>query len=302
MQYHVDGELVPATEATIPVEDRGFLYGDAAFETVRAYNGILFEWEAHLDRLRHTCSVLGMPDVVPADLENRVVTTLEANGLGDAYVRVSVTRGVQPGTLTPLPDVDPTVVVIVSELPRSGIEGAPVWDAPAVLETVDTRTIDAAAVPATVKTHNYLNGILARLELRSDGTTRADEALRLDSEGFVAEGTTSNVFFVDGGVLHTPSLDGPILPGVTRRVVLELATDAGIPVETDRYRPDRLATADELFLTNTTGELWPVAKFDGRDVGGGPVTDRLTVAFDERVEALYRWEWRSGGDSNRMFF
>src|SRR6056297_2182236 len=100
MQYHVNGELVPAGDATISVEDRGFQYGDAAFETLRAYNGHLFEWEAHLDRLENSCSIMGMPDAVPEDLEDRVQDTLTANDLAEAYVRVSITRGVQPGKLT----------------------------------------------------------------------------------------------------------------------------------------------------------------------------------------------------------
>ncbi|AKH98348.1 aminotransferase class IV [Halanaeroarchaeum sulfurireducens] len=287
MQYHVNGELVPDDDATVTVDDRGFLYGDAAFETVRAYDGTLFEWEAHLERLQHTCSALGMPDAVPTNLEDRVSQTLEANGFADAYVRVSITRGVQPGKLTPQPDVEPTVVIIVSELPRSGIEGNPVWDTPAVVETVETRKIDGKAVPSDLKTHNYLNGILARLELRTaEGTVRADEALLLDNEGFVTEGTTSNVFFVDGGTLHTPH-EEPILPGVTRRVVLDLAREAGITVETGRYRPERLRNAEELFLTNTTGELWPVDRLDEREVGSGAVTERLTKAFDERIEEFY---------------
>lgn len=287
MQYHVNGELVPADDATVDVTDRGFLYGDAAFETVRAYGGSLFEWEAHLDRLQHTCSELGMPDAVPMDLADRISRTLDANGFANAYVRVSITRGVQPGKLTPQQEIEPTVVVIVSELPRAGIGGESVWDTPAIVETVETRKIDSAAVPPDLKTHNYLNGILARLELRSDGSVRAEEALLLDHAGFVAEGTVSNVFFVDNEVLHTPSLDAPVLPGVTRRVVMDLAREAGIHVETGRYRPDRLEDADELFLTNTTREVWPVAQFDEREVGGGPVTQRLSRAFDERIEALY---------------
>lgn len=288
MQYHVAGELVEEHEATVNVADRGFQYGDAAFETLRAYNGTLFKWDAHLERLQNSCDGLGMPDAIPADLEGRVHETLEANDLGDAYVRVSITRGIQPGKLTPQVDVDPTVVIIVKELPRAGVHGEPRWDAPAVLETVETRKVNPSAIPPDLKTHNYLNGILARLELREpDGSVRADDALLLDEDGFVAEGTTSNVFFVDDGVLYTPSLEGPILPGVTRSVVLDLAEDADIPTEHGRYRPERLHDADELFITNTTGEVWPVAELDGREIGGGPVTETLAGAFDELVEQFY---------------
>jgi len=280
MQYHVNGRLVPAEAATVSVEDRGFLYGDAAFETCRAYGGTVFEWDAHLSRLEGTCETLGMAGAVPDDLRDRIGATLDANGLSDAYVRVSVTRGVQPGKLTPATDVEPSVVVIVKPLPR----GEDVWDGPADVRTVERRRIPESAMPADAKTHNYLDGILARLELRGTG---ADEALVRDVDGAVAEGATSNVFFVDDGTLKTPSLAGPILPGVTRAVVLDLAADLAIPVETGTYGVDAVRTADEAFLTNTTWEVRPIATVDGGAVGGGQVTDRLADAFDRRVEPLY---------------
>ena len=281
MQYHVTGRLVPATEATVRVDDRGFRYGDAGFETCRAYGGTVFEWAAHRDRLVDTCETLGMGGAVPENLRERVAATLDGNDLADAYVRVSVTRGVQTGKLTPDSEVDPTVVVVVKPLPRGGVDGEPVWDGPATVRTVERRRIPEASMPAAAKTHNYLDGILARLELRG---TDADEALVRDVDGFVAEGATSNVFFVSDGVLRTPSLAGPILPGVTRRVVLDLAADLDVPVETGRYGVDAVRDADEAFLTNTTWEVRPVATVDGRAVGGGPVTDRLATAFDRRVE------------------
>jgi branched-chain amino acid aminotransferase len=284
MQYHVNGRLVPADEATVRVDDRGFLYGDAGFETCRAYGGSVFEWAAHRDRLVGTCDTLGMGEAVPADLHDRVEATLDANDLTDAYVRVSVTRGVQPGKLTPDPEVDPSVVIVVKPLPRGGTGGAPVWDDPATVRTVDRRRIPEAAMPADAKTHNYLDGILARLDLRG---TDADEALLRDTAGFVAEGATSNVFFVTDGVLQTPALSGPILPGVTRAVVLDLAADLDVPVETGSYGVDAVREADEAFLTNTTWEVRPVAAVDDVAVGGGPVTDRLASAFDRLVEARH---------------
>lgn len=288
MQYHVNGELVPAESATVGVTDRGFQYGDAAFETLRAYGGTLFEWGAHYDRLQNTMSKLGMGEAIPADLRDRVEETLAANDLEDAYVRMSITRGEQPGALTPQPDVDPTVVIIVKELPRAGVEGHPRWDGPATVELVDVRRNAPAAIPPDLKTHNYLNGILARLALRDeDGQVEADDAILLDTEGYVAEGTTANVFFVEDGVLHTPSLEGPILAGVTRGKVLDLAEELDIPVETGRYTPDRLVAADELFLSNTTGEVWPIGQFDGHEFETGPITRELMDAYDEMIEAVY---------------
>lgn len=284
--YHVDGDLVPADDATVSVRDRGFMYGDAAFETLRAYGGEVFEWAAHERRLRSTCDHLGFADAVPDDLHERVRETLDANDLQDAYVRLSVTRGVQPGKLTPDPAVEPTVVVVVAALPRGGVGGAKPWDEAADVQTVKTRRTPDAAVPADAKTHNYLNGIRARLELRQAATDsyRADEALLRTADGAVAEGATSNVFFVDDGVLKTPSQDCDLLPGVTRDVVLELARDEGFTIETDRYDVADVRDADEAFLTNTTWELRPIATLDGIDVGRGPMTTLLGRLFDELVE------------------
>ena len=278
--YHVDGDLVPASEATVSVEDRGFLYGDAAFETLRAYGGSVFAWDAHRERLARTCETLGMPDAVPGDLRERVGETLAANEFADAYVRVSITRGVQPGKLTPATDVDATVVVIAKPLPRGGVGGESVWEAPATVETVDTRRAPSTSIPADAKTHNYLNGILARNELDPG----ADEALMLDTDGAVAEGATSNVFFVTDGTLKTPRTEGDLLPGVTRSIVLELATAEPFPVEEGRYGREEIRRVEEAFLTNTTWEIRPVGEIDGRALDTGPITRLLARLFDERVE------------------
>ncbi|ELY74760.1 aminotransferase class IV [Natrinema pallidum] len=281
--YHVDGDLVPASEATVSVDDRGFRYGDAAFETLRAYGGTILAWDAHLERLERTCEALSLEHgLSAADLRGRIDETLAANDLADAYVRLSITRGVQPGKLTPQPDVEPTVVIYVKPLPRGGLEGDPVWDGPATVETVATRRVPDASIPAAAKTHNYLNGILARVELAAD----SDEALLCDLEGRIAEGATSNLCFVRDDVIHTPTTDGPVLPGITRDIVLELAREAGMPVREGRYEPADVLEADEAFLTNRTWELRPIATLDGRAIGGGPVTDRLAGLYDDRVENL----------------
>ena len=301
--FHVDGELCTAEEATVNVRDRGFLYGDAAFETLRAYGGTIFEWEAHVSRLRATAETLGMANAVPneEDLATRIRETLAANDLADAYVRLSVTRGVQPGKLTPRSEVDPTIVIIVKELPRGGCEGASVWDKPAVVRTVHTQQIPNEAVPATAKTHNYLNGILARLELRrsadnsstdrsttveEDSSSPADEALLRDREGHLVEGTTSNLFFVSDGVLRTPSVDKPLLPGVTRQIVLDLARQHDISVETGCYTIADVRSATEAFLTNTTWEIRPIVTVNGATISSEsrPIAERLQQLFCELVE------------------
>ena len=285
MQYHLNGELVPRKEATVSVDDRGFRYGDAVFETCRAYGGEVYAWDRHVDRLRESCETLGMAEAAPDDLAVRVAETLDANDLADAYVRISVSRGVQPGKLTPQPDVDPTVVVYVKPLPRGGVDGEPVWDGPAVVQSVKTRRIPGAALPADAKTHNYLNAILARLELRraANDSYRPDEALMRDVDGNVAEGATSNLFFVDDGVLKTPAARS-LLPGITRELVVELAEAEGFPVETGRYSLDDVREAGEAFLTNSTWELRPVERVDGIAVGDGPMTSLLRRLYDERVE------------------
>ncbi|ERH09176.1 MAG: branched chain amino acid aminotransferase apoenzyme [halophilic archaeon J07HX64] len=284
--YHVDGELVPANEATVSVRDRGFMYGDAAFETLRVYGGTPFRWTAHADRLERTCETLGFAGAVPpaTELRARVDETLAANDMTDAYLKLSVTRGVQPGKLTPDAAVDPTVVVMVSDLPRAGSEGERVWDGPAQLRTVDTERVSDTALPSGAKTHNYLNGILARLELRETG---ADEAVLCSAAGTLTEGAASNLFFVQEDTLRTPTAELPLLPGVTREVVLECARDLGVPVETGRYRLSALESATELFVTNSTWEVRPVTGVDGDEFAVGPVTNRLQRAFDERVERLY---------------
>ena len=317
VRYHVDGELVPASEASVSVRDRGFQYGDAAFETMRAYGGEIFAWDAHADRLQQTCSVLGLEHGITTDeLARRIDDMLAANDLADAYVRLSITRGVQPGKLTPAETVDPTVVIIVKPLPRGGSDGQPVWDEPATLQTVKTKRVPDSAIPARAKTHNYLNGILARLELR---VTEADEAIMVDTDGHVAEGATSNLFFVRDNALRTPSLDGPVLPGITRRLVLDIADDEGIPVEEGQYTPGEIRNADEVFLTNSTWEIRPVDVVDGLEISdddseavdddgdiasddsdiasddsdadplasAGPVTTLLARLFASRVEGEY---------------
>jgi branched-chain amino acid aminotransferase len=229
-QYHVDGDLVPAGEASVPVSDRGFRYGDAAFETVRVYGGTLFRWDAHLDRLADTCEILSLDHgLAREDLRTRVEAVLDANGLADASVRLSITRGPDDGGIVPEEEIDPTVVVTCRPLPRGGRGSEPTWDGPATLQTVKTRRPPDRA-------------------------------------------------------LHTPSLDGPVLPGVTRDVVLDLARSEGVPIRTGRYTPDDVRSADEVFITSSTREIRPVGTVDGIEIDDGPVTPLLSRLYDALVE------------------
>ncbi|MEF8801881.1 MAG: aminotransferase class IV [Halolamina sp.] len=283
--FHLNGELVPAAEATVSVQDRGFKYGDAAFETLRTYGGDVFAWEAHADRLATTCELLELDHGIPSErLHGRIQETLDANGLEDASLRLSISRGVQPGSLDPHPEMDPTVVISVEPLPRGGIGGDAVWEKPATLSTVQTRRVPNTAIPAEARTHNYLNGILARLELRGSD---ADEALMLDAQGRVAQGATGNVFAVDGEGLLTPALSGPVRPGITRSTVIDLAAEEGIPVREATIQPKTFREAKEVFCTNSTWEVRPVDEVDGASLDTGPVTELLAHRFRERVESAF---------------
>jgi branched-chain amino acid aminotransferase len=189
--------------------------------------------------------------------------------------------------LTPDRAVDPTIVVVVDPLPPGGVDADPSWDGPALLQTVQTRRPPANSLPPEGKTHNYLNGLMARLELRQAATegAPADEAIVCDIQGAVCEGTTSNLFFVDDGELKTPSADLPLLPGITREIVLDVAREDGFPVSTGRYSPDAFRTADEVFATNSVWGVRPVGTVDGVDLDVGPMTELLQRRYDERVDA-----------------
>ncbi len=280
----IDGTTHPIDEATVNVRDRGFRYGDAAFETMRVYAGQLFAWPPHADRLNATCEALSLDHGLErSTLRDWIEQAISANDLEEGAVRLSITRGIQPGTIEPQSTVDPTVVVTVRPLERGGRVGPGTWDGPAVVEPVDTRRVPDASIPSHAKTHNYLNGILARAELSPD----ADEALVRDGEGHVVEGTTSNLFVVNDGVLVTPPRSDPVLPGVTRAGVIALAEGLDVPVERRSLDLRSVREADEAFLTNTTWEVRPIGRVGSVSVGSGPVTERLKRAFDGVIEATF---------------
>ncbi len=282
---HVDGTLVPAAEATVNVRDRGFVYGDAAVETLRVYGGDPFEWAAHVDRLERSATRLDFDEALPPrdDLHDRVTETLVANDRAEAFVRLSVSRGVQDRGLTPEPRVDPTITVVTEERPRGGTDGERAWDEPATLRAVETRRPPAEALPSDGKTHNALTGVLARLELPAE----ADEALVRSMEGYVTDGADSTLFLVHNGTLYTPTTGLPLVPGVTRGVVLDIARGEPFPVETGRYTLVDVREADELFLTNPTWEVRPVTEVDGYEKPVGPITQLCQRLFDRRVEQTH---------------
>mgnify|MGYP000613310632 CR=1 FL=1 len=286
MQYHVDGDLHDAAEATVNVRDRGFRYGDGAVETLRLYGETLFQWDAHAGRLADTCDRLGLDHGFGrADLRARVRETVAANDLAEAVLTLSITRGVQPGGVAPDPTVDPTIVVTADPAPPGGRDGERPWDVPATVQTVRTRSVPSACGPANGTTQNRLAAVLAHQELRAMARTDpADEALLRDLDGDVVGGATSALFFVTDDGLHTPARAGGA-GAITQATVTELAADEDLPVHERRIDRDDLHDAAEGFLASTRWGLRPIGAVDGIDVGGGPVTALLTSRYDGRIES-----------------
>jgi branched-chain amino acid aminotransferase len=296
---NIDGELMPPAQARISVFDRGFLYGDSVYEVVRTYGGVPFEIEAHLRRLVRSADRIGLSlPWGPARTAREVERTLEAArgedppdpeaapwNAGERYVRVVMTRGAGEIGLDPALAVDPKAIVIVQPLHgppasayRDGVKACVVG-----VEHLSPRAVDPSA-----KTGNYLPNVLAVREARAAG---AHEAFMLDRDGFVTEGTTSNVFAVRRGAVATPPLAAGILEGVTRGLVLRLARELGVPAAEAPLRPADLETADEVFITSSAREMLPVTRLGDRLVGSGrpgPVTRRLHGAFRERASHAAR--------------
>lgn len=285
MNYHVDGRVVPRSEATVPVDDRGFRYGDRAVEPVRVHGGDPFAWGAHANRLETSCDRLSIP--CPDDLRERV-DELVASGVEESLLAVSVSRGAGPG-LTPAADPDPRVVIRATERRRAGVAGSPPWEAAAVLQTVKPRRVPERSVPADARTGARVDAVLARAALHD-----ADEALVLDDEGGVVGGADAAVLFVDDEALHTPGLDGPVEPRVARSLALDLAASEGIPVKEGSYAPADVRDATEAVLATADG-LCPVATVDGIDLPGGPVAPLLSGLYDRLVEARCH-----GGDADPL--
>jgi branched-chain amino acid aminotransferase len=283
MKIYIDGKYYDERNARISVFDHGLLYGDGIFEGIRAYNGRVFKLKEHIDRL--FCSaksiLLNLP-MAQADIMAAIVETCRRNKVRDGYIRLVVTRG--PGTLGLNPNrcKNPSVIIIADkiqlyphELYQQGME---------IVTVPTTRNLHSALNPA-IKSLNYLNNILAKIEANNAG---CEEAIMLNAQGFVAECTGDNIFIVKEGQLLTPPLAAGALYGITRRVVMDLGAQAGLKVsESDLTRYD-LFNADECFLTGTAAELMPVIKIDGRVIGAGtpgPVTGNLMTQYHALTKA-----------------
>lgn len=274
---YVNGRFVPKEEAQVSVYDHGFLYGDGVFEGIRAYNGRVFKLEAHVDRLFESAHTLGI--AVPMSREEMaqaILETVRRTGLRDAYIRPVVSRGAGDLGIDPRKCPRPTVVIIVDaiqlypeEAYRKGLR----------LITTCTRQRPVDVLNPRIKTCNYLNNILARIEVNLAG---ADEGLMLTTQGYVAECTADNIFVVAHGRVLTPPAYLGILQGITRQTVLDLCGRLGIPASEQVLTLHDMYTAEECFLTGTGAELGPVVQLDGRTIGAGqpgPVTLRILAAF-----------------------
>jgi len=281
MKIFLDGKFVDEAEAKISVFDHGLLYGDGVFEGIRLYGGNIFRLEEHLERLELSAKaiMLDLP-MTRAQLAEATCETCRRNGLTDGYIRLVVTRGIGDLGLAPWLCVNPSVIIIASKIALYPPEH---YENGLAIVTVPTRRINPAAFPSTVKSLNYLNNILGKIEAHQFG---ALEAIMLNDQGYIAECTADNIFIIHRGEILTPAASQGALKGITRDTILDLAAELGVPArEANLTRYDAWC-ADECFLTGTGAEVVPVVKLDGRQIGTGkpgPITLRVLEAFRKRV-------------------
>jgi branched-chain amino acid aminotransferase len=283
MKIYIDGKYFSREKAMISVFDHGLLYGDGVFEGIRVYNGKVFKLHEHITRLYDSAKAIALDITMkPAAMESAVLNTVAINKKINGYIRLIVTRGVGRLGIDPASCRKATVVIIVGDIQlypeehyRKGID----------MISASTRRIPADGLEPRVKSLNYLNNILARIEAKHAGCI---EAVMLNTGGFVAECTVGNIFIVSDTCLRFPAPYHGALEGITMRTVIDLAGQAGIEAREGSLTRYDLYTADECFLTGTGAEIMPVRKIDGRIIGKGnpgPVTKKLTALFKRAVNA-----------------
>lgn len=280
-QIYINGQFFGPDDAKISVYDHGLLYGDGVFEGMRTYGGKVFRLEQHLERLDESARAIGLKlPITLEQLADDTRTTVAKNEIDDGYIRLIVTRGSGPLGLDPFTCSDPQVIIIADSItlyPETYYENG--------LELVTASTIrnHPAALSPRIKSLNYLNNILAKMEGIKAGCI---EALMLNHKGEVAECTGDNLFIVKYGRLNTPPVEAGILEGITRNAVIELARQAGIETSELPMTRHDIYVADECFLTGSAAEVIPAVKLDGREIGDGkvgPVTRQLNQAFRDLV-------------------
>jgi branched-chain amino acid aminotransferase len=283
MKVYIDGKFYDEKAARISVFDHGLLYGDGIFEGIRAYHGRVFKLKEHLDRL--FCSAKAILLTIPISREKIAEAILECcrrNKLRDGYIRLVVTRGVGTLGLNPNRCKNASVIVIAGKIqlypPAFYERGMEIITVPTV------RNLHSALNPA-IKSLNYLNNVLAKIEANNSG---CEEAVMLNGEGFVAECTGDNLFIIRDGHLYTPPLSAGALYGITRRTVMDIALESGMEVSEPNLTRYDLFIADECFLTGTGAEIVPVVKIDGRVIGTGkpgPLTKKLVTQYHALTKA-----------------
>ncbi len=281
MKIFLDGQLVDKEDAKISVFDHGLLYGDGIFEGIRLYDNNVFRLDEHLERLEFSAKAL-MLDLPWSreEISQAVCDTCRANGLTDGYIRLVVTRGVGDLGLSPWLCAKPSIFIIADKIalyPKEHYENG------LSIVTVATRRMNPAALSPAVKSLNYLNNIMAKMEAKQAG---ALEAIMLNDQGLVAECTGDNVFVVQKGKIYTPAAQQGALRGITRDAIFAIAAELNIPIEEHDMTRYDIWIADECFLSGTGAEVIPVVKLDGRVVGNGtpgPIFKRMLEAFRKRV-------------------
>jgi branched-chain amino acid aminotransferase len=281
LKVWMDGKLVESADAKISVYDHGLLYGDGVFEGIRVYRSRIFEADTHIRRLFDSAKAIRLQIPLTAEqIRAGIEQTFKANGFTDCYVRLLVTRGVGYLGLNPGKCASPSVIIISDTIEMYPPE---IYQNGMSVITASVVRNHANALSPRIKSLNYLNNILAKIEAVDAGVP---EAIMLNSAGNVAECTADNIFIVKNGVVLTPGNTEGILEGVTRAVVLRLCGQLGVVAHEQVLQRQDLYTADECFLTGTGAEIVAVTKIDGRPIGNGelgPLTRRLTEAFHKLV-------------------
>ena len=282
MKIYLNGDYVEKEDAKVSVFDHGLLYGDGVFEGIRLYDGCVFKLDEHLERLEHSAKaiLLNLP-LSREELSEAVCETCRRNELRNGYVRLVVTRG--PGHLGLTPDgCGPSNVIIIAD--EIQLYPEEFYENGLKIISVPTRRINSSALPPAIKSLNYLNNILAKIEAKRVGF---QEALMLNDKGEVAECTGDNVFILSKGVLFTPPLDAGSLRGITRATVLDLADELEVPYREQALTRYDLWTSDECFLTGTAAEVIPCVEVDHRPIGNGQpgeMTRRFITSFREKAK------------------
>lgn len=280
MYLFLNGEILHKDEAKISPFDHGFLYGMGLFETMRTYSGHPFLLDDHLERLQMGLDTFNIDlDLQKLDISGMIASLSEKNGLQDSYIRLNISAGEGEIGLRTTPYNQPNILLLQKELPPL----MPLREKEAVLLKLRRNTPET---PVRLKSHHYFNNIAAK---REAGDDPGKEGLFLTKEGHIAEGVTSNIFWISHGKLYTPSLETGVLNGITREYIMELAGTLGIPSEAGLYKPEYLVESDEAFFTNSVQEIIPIHTFEGRTFPGkrGRITQQLYSHYERDAQVLF---------------